>query len=289
MTKIDTHQHAFYPKRFKYSWTKDFKPLQGTFALEQYWEVAELAEVEQALFMECDVDSIDSGNEARFFLEQAANPASKISGVIAGAPLESSDFESYLDSIRSPFLKGIRRVFHMSPDSLMENSTLKNNLHGIVDKQLPFDICALQKQLPKIHDLIKNYPNGTFILDHCGIPDTSDGQFDDWRKNIQKLAKLPHLNCKISGIIAYVSCDMSEKMSFSSAGKVQTSQLRPYIETIIESFGWDRIVWGGDWPVCTLTASLKNWIDILDELLVQESTDNQKKFYQTNAQRIYQL
>ncbi len=71
--------------------------------------------------------------------------------------------------------------------------------------------------------------------------------------------------------------------------QLSANSLRPYIETVVDAFGWDRIVWGGDWPVCNVSSSLEQWVSILDEILKNEDEQNLKKLYVENAKRIYSL
>jgi predicted TIM-barrel fold metal-dependent hydrolase len=84
--------------------------------------------------------------------------------------------------------------------------------------------------------------------------------------------------CKISGLVAY-----------ADPQKWTTEDLRPYVEHAIECFGWDRVLFGSDWPVCTLSASYQQWVDALVSLTRGAGEVNQKKLFRENAIRIYRL
>ena len=115
-----------------------------------------------------------------------------------------------------------------------------------------------------------------FVLDHCGNPEIAAGNISDWRQGIRRVAELPNLACKISGIAAYCK-----------PGEASAATLRPYVEHCLEVFGWDRVVWGSDWPVCRINAALSRSVEITREIIVGESAENQRKLLHANAVRIY--
>jgi predicted TIM-barrel fold metal-dependent hydrolase len=70
---------------------------------------------------------------------------------------------------------------------------------------------------------------------------------------------------------------------------VTVEAIRPYIEHCLECFGWERVVFGGNWPVCNMTANLGLWVEIIKEIVARESVGNQEKLFAGNAERIYRL
>ena len=115
-----------------------------------------------------------------------------------------------------------------------------------------------------------------FILDHCGVPDIVSGQLDPWRRHIREIASLPNVACKISGVIAYCA-----------AGHATLEAVRPHVEHCLEQFGWDRVVWGSDWPVCTTTADLRGWVGVTRQLVGRADEGDQRKLLHDNATQIY--
>ena len=285
MKSIDTHQHLTFKDRFSYPWMSDFEALDtGQFRLEAYWEAATDCEVDSTIFVECDAHESQFRDEAQLVLKLAENPENKISGVIASGRPEHDSFRKYLDSILHPKLAGIRRILHTQPDELSTTSCFRGNIKALSNYDLPFDLCMLERQLPIGLELVKACENTVFVIDHCGIPDIAGhaGSNVDartnWSRNIRSLAALPNTCCKISGIALY-----------GTEAQRNAESLRPYVEIIIDAFGWDRVVWGGDWPVCTLGLPLSRWCSILDEILRTEDPDNLSKLYFQNAECIYHL
>ncbi len=281
---IDTHQHLLYPDRFGYAWTRDLPALQAAFRLDDYRAAAAGCNVEGAVFMEVDVDENQSSDEARFFCELASDLSSSILGVVAAARPEHEKFGAQLESILHPRLKGIRRVLHTQPDDLSRAALFRRNIRRLGQFGFTFDLCVLQRQLGVALELVRDCPETTFILDHCGVPDiagndAADGAgFHAWREAIKELAREPHVHGKISGLTAYARPDQR-----NAAG------LQPYFDTMIEAFGPGRLVWGGDWPVCNLGSGLPAWCGLSRQLLAGLSAKEQAGILAGNARRIYSL
>jgi predicted TIM-barrel fold metal-dependent hydrolase len=210
---IDTHQHLIHHEKFTYSWTKDIPALQGAFRLGQYNEAIGSTPIEGSLFMEVDVDEIQLGDEARFFCDLADTSTNHILGVIAAARPEKDGFEDYLDSIAHTRLLGIRRVLHTQPDELSTGSLFRENIRALAKRNLTFDLCILQQQLPLALELVQSAPEVSFVLDHCGVPDIANNNppqgegWLHWKSNIHRLATCPNVFGKISGITVYASAD----------------------------------------------------------------------------------
>ena len=279
MKVIDTHQHLIYPEQFSYSWCKELPALAGKpFRLEEYRAAVRGTGVSQTLFMEVSADEPQSKAEADFFLQLATQPETGISGVLAACFPERENFSAYLESILHSKLKGLRRILHVVPDEISQTPLFVKNVGLLAKHNLSFDLCLLARQLPIGAKLIRQLPEQQFILDHCGVPNIKDNELDPWRQSIRDLSKFPNLACKISGVVAY--CDPQ---------RVTTEAIRPFVEHCLECFGWERVMFGGDWPVCNTTSSLGRWVEIIKEIVSGESIANQEKLFSKNAERIYRL
>lgn len=277
MDRIDTHLHLLYPDRFRYDWSAGIPALSGDdLRLADYHAAAAGCAIGESIFMEVDVAPQDTLGEAAYFCAMAEDPAHRISGVVAACRPEHADFADQLAATAHPRLVGFRRVLHTQPDDLSTTPLFRENVARIGAADLSFDLCVLPRQHAAAGALIDACPDTRFILDHCGVPDFS-GDLTAWRASLRDLARRPQLSCKISGIIAY------------PAGEITADNLRPVVEHAIDCFGWDRVVWGSDWPVCNLTRDLASWTRLLDEILAGCSADELARLYHRNARRIYQL
>lgn len=117
-----------------------------------------------------------------------------------------------------------------------------------------------------------------FVLDHCGVPDVKGGGDHPWREHMAEIARRPNVIAKISGVVAY-----------ADAGSWTVETLRPYVEHTIACFGWDRVVWGSDWPVCTLGGGLATWVAATHALIGGASLEERTMLLSGNAKRLWSL
>lgn len=286
---LDTHLHLLYPKRLHYPWTASLPALQRSFHLKDYLSEARPLGIASALHMEADVCDVQLESETELVAELAKDTPGQIVGAISSCRPESVDAKAFASFVErttaNPLIRGFRRVLHNQPDELASNERFRANLRRLTARGHPFDLCVLSRQLSQAAQLARSLESTTFVLDHCGIPVIAHDQFEHWRQQIEKIARLPNVYCKISGIIAYGD---AARWRDGNIGMV-AEDLRPYVEQTIESFGWRRVVWGSDFPVCTLTGGLTAWQQVT-YLLLQGSSDSElDALAHANARRIYRL
>jgi predicted TIM-barrel fold metal-dependent hydrolase/L-rhamnose mutarotase len=274
MRIVDTHLHLVYLDKFSYPWLDGVPALKKQWTFESYWAEAQKLGIETALHMEVDVAEQEMEDEARFVLDVDPH----IGGAIAAARPEHVDFPRHLERLAAmPGVKGIRRILHTQPDELSQGTLFADNLRRLPAHNLTFDLCVLARQLPIGRELVAKCPDTQFVLDHCGVPDVASQALDPWRDDIRRLAELPNVVAKISGIVAYAKPDWS------------VDDLRPFVEHVIDSFGWDRVVWGSDHPVCVQTANLTRWVEATRTLINGASEAEQAKLLHGTAERLYRL
>jgi predicted TIM-barrel fold metal-dependent hydrolase len=278
MKIIDTHQHLWDLDLFPYSWCAGDPVLNRSFRVDDYRTAACESGIAKTVFMECDVDEPHQLDEAKH-IQALADQHPLIAGIIASCRPEREGFKEHLDALRElPRLRGLRRVLHTQPDETSQSALFSDNINLLAEHGLTFDLCLLARQLPLGVDLIKRCPQVTFIVDHCGVPDVRGRAFDPWRDHIRELGSLPNVNCKISGLVAYADPE-----------NWTLEDLRPWVDHVLDQFGWDRVVWGSDWPVCTLSSSLQRWVDAALTLTEKASPEDREKLFQHNAERIYRV
>jgi predicted TIM-barrel fold metal-dependent hydrolase len=157
------------------------------------------------------------------------------------------------------------------PDDTSSAPIFVENVRKLGKLNLSFDLCFLGRQLPVAIELARNCPYVQLILDHCGVPDVASG-------HIRELAAIPNVACKISGVPTYCK-----------PGQATLDVIKPWVMHCIESFGPDRLVWGGDWPVVQINSTLPEWIDLTRQLLSNLSQTEQRKLLHDNAVRIYRI
>ncbi len=277
---IDTHLHLWNPAQLRYPWLDAIPALNREFTLDDYRHAGS-EEISASIFVECAADADSFSDEAGRALEFASNPESRIAGVVASVWPEREDFQSNLSRLAGhPKLKGIRRVLHTEPDELSQSPLFRKNVSSLADRELSFDLCVLERQLPMALALVDACPKTYFVLDHCGVPDIGANSQEFWRRQITELGKRPNVVCKVSGLLLY-------------AGEAQRTAdgIFPWFTHVVEAFGWDRLVWGGDWPVCTLAVPLGQWVAVTHGLLdlASASPAQRSGFLDGNATIVYHL
>jgi predicted TIM-barrel fold metal-dependent hydrolase len=277
MPLVDTHQHLWDLQQFPYSWCAGIPALNRSFLPDDYRAAAAGTGITKAVFVECDVDEPHLLAEARH-VQQLAETWPLIAGIVAGVRPGQDGFVGHLQQLAHlPKVRGVRRVLHTQPDELSQSSRFIDDIRRLPDFGFSFDLCVLARQLPVAIALVQACPQVTFILDHCGVPDVKSGNLDPWRSHIRALADLPNVSCKLSGLVAYANASWT------------MVDLQPWVAHVLASFGPDRVVWGGDWPVCTLGASLSRWVEATRQLTAHLTPDDQARLFHRNAERLYRL
>ncbi len=278
MQIVDTHQHLWDTELFPYPWCKGNPVLDRPFRLTDYDEAVRGLDVTKSVHVECDVDEPYMLHETRHILS-LAEQENRLAGVVACCRPEKPGFEDYINKIAGhPKLKGLRRILHTQPDDLGRLPLFISNVGSLERWGLSFDLCVLARQLPIAINLVRECPGVWFILDHCGVPRVKEKELDPWRAHIEQISGLPNVVCKVSGIVAYADPE-----------HWTAEDLRPYVDHVMGCFGWDRVMFGSDWPVCTLASTLRHWVETLESLVSNQPEENRHKLFHDNAVRVYRL
>ena len=276
---FDTHLHIVDRQALDYPWLSGAGDLNRDNLYEDYARDALRCGISNVLHMEVDVAPARIDDETNYVREVSRRQGSLVRGVIAACRPEEDGFAAYLErSAADPFVKGFRRVLHVAPDDTAARPLFRENIKRLSGTRMTFDLCVFPHQFETILALVDQCPDVRFILDHCANPPIKDGMSDVWRKGITEFSRRSNVTAKISGVIAYGDL---ENWSVES--------LRPYVEHTIGSFGWDRVVWGSDWPVCTLGGGLAPWVAATHALTSGCSPEERDKLYQANAKRIWSI
>ncbi|TCL71443.1 amidohydrolase [Rhizobium sp. BK251] len=276
---IDTHLHLIDKTKLTYPWLSGVPALDRDFLYATYATEARRCGIDGALHMEVDVGTGDIQNETENVRALSRQEDSLLLGAIAACRPEDVGFADYLErQTADSFVKGFRRVLHVMPDELSEGALFRENIAKMAGSGLTFDLCVLPHQVGKAIALADLAPNVQFILDHCGVPAISANAYEPWQEGILEIAKRANVACKISGIVAY-----------ADAGTWDVETLRPYVEQVTQSFGWDRLVWGSDWPVCTLGGGLSTWVATTHALFAGSSETERTKLFSGNARKLWKL
>lgn len=289
---VDTHQHLWDLTRQKLPWLGDAPAvLRQSYRTEEYLAATAGLNV-RAVYMEVDVAEETLRQEAELVLGIAASGQTPMLGAVIGGRPDSPDFAAYVRQFQgNPRFKGARRVLHSpaTPAGYCLRPEFVRGVRLLGEVGRSFDLCMRAPELMDGAKLAAQCPGTRFVLDHCGNPDLKcfrparPGEdqprhtADAWKRSIDALAKLPNVIGKISGIVA----------SLPKGGEAE--DLAPAVNHCLDAFGPDRVVFGGDWPVCLLGATYQEWVRMLRQIIAARPAEQQRKLWSANALRHYAL
>lgn len=276
---VDSHVHLWHPALLRYPWLNSVPALNRPFLPTDYAAATAAQNVHKIIFVECGGEPAQNLAEVNWVLELSRNE-SRLKGIVAHASLEKgSSIRGDLETLAAqPLIKGVRRNLQGEPDEFCRQPEFISGVRLLSEFHLTFDLCIRASQLPSVTELIRRVPQVNFILDHFGKPNVRAADSLPWAANLKALAALPNVVCKISGLAT--EADWKHW---------QPEQLKFYFDTMLEYFGFDRVLFGSDWPVATLATTYDRWIETITELLPSASEGDQIKLFQTNAERIYHV
>lgn len=282
MRPVDTHVHFWHPKRLKYSWLRGNAFLDRPYEVQDYPTQETSPEPEALVFVECDADPGQSLEEINFVEEQSQRDA-RVRAFVAHAPLEEGGaVEPLLERIAnsSQKVRAIRRILQSLPDpnTLLLNPAFTDGVRLLRKFGLHFEITVNHTQMDAVIEFARKLPEIPMVLDHCGKPGIRDGHLAAFQRHAHDLARCPNVHCKLSGLATEANHE-----TWTDA------QLIPYIDTALQTFGPDRLLYGSDWPVCLLATSISRWFGVLERALEGCSQEQLRKIFRENANALYRL
>ena len=225
------------------------------------------------------VQASNSVAESKWLLE-LANTNSFIAGIVGWVDLMSPEIDTQLDELcADPKFKGVRHLVESEPndDWLVQPAVLKG-LKQISARGLSYDLLVHTRHLKYVSGVAESSPELALVIDHLAKPPIARGEITEWSRALQPLARYSNLHCKLSGLVTEANWD-----------SWKTDDLRPYVETALEYFGPDRMMFGSDYPVCLLAASYQRVLDSFQEILKSLGDTDRDKIFAQNAKKFYRL
>ena len=277
---VDAHVHLYDPGVIRYRWMAGNDALAGPHLMAELGAARGAVAIEGLVWVEVGADPGQYLQEASYVAGLAERDP-RLLGMVAHAPLErGAAVTPDLEKLAAHDLtRGIRRLLQDEADA--EFCLAPSFVEGV--KLLPrfdlaFDICVRHHQLAAAVELVRRCPEVRFVLDHIGKPAIRDGLMEPWRRHIRDLAGLPNVHCKLSGVITE-----ADHQTWTAA------QLRPYLDHVVECFGFERLLYASDWPVSEQTHRYPAWVGILDDLTGACSEAERRKLFRDNAIAFYRL
>jgi len=272
---IDSHQHFWKFTSAEYPWMRPEWPIRRDFLPPDLAPLLHAAGLNGCVAVQAQ----QTVAEARWLLALAdAHPF--IRGVVGWVDLQSNRVEEQLAELaRHPRFVGVRHVVQDEPDdNFMLRPAFQRGIGKLQQFNLAYDILVFPKQLPAAIRLVANFPEQRFVLDHIAKPPIAAGTLSPWREQLRELAAAPNVWCKVSGMVTE-----AEWLGWRADG------FRPYLDVVFAAFGMERLMFGTDWPVCTLAGSYAQVHRLMDDYTSALTAEARAKFFGGNAADFYRL
>jgi L-fuconolactonase len=272
--RIDAHQHFWHYNPAEHVWMT-----AGMSILKKDYLPQDLEPLlaKSGLHGTIAVQARQNLQETKWLLE-LADTYNLIKGVVGWVDLRSPEVRLQLENYaQHPKLKGVRHVVHDEPDDrFMLQPDFLRGLDELGHFNLTYDLLLFPKHLPIAVEVVRQFPEQPFVLDHVAKPFIKAKTLSPWDKDIRELAKFENVFCKVSGMVTEAAW-----------GRWQPADFRPYLDVVFGCFGPDRLMFGSDWPVCTLSGTYDEVAQLVQNYLQQFSSKIQEKILGRNAAEFY--
>lgn len=275
--KIDSHQHFWKFDPFRHAWINDeMHVIRKDFLPHDLHSILEAAGIDGCVLVQ--VDQTEDEND--FQLENAAKH-DFIKGVVGWVDLQSPDVEERLAWYqRFPKMKGFRHILQGERDrALMLKPAFKRGIGALQKFGYTYDILIFPDQLGYTEEFTAAFPDQPFVIDHIAKPYIRERKLTkEWKAAIRAVAAHKNVSCKISGVVT--EADLKNW---------KPEELYPYLDTVIEAFGTERVMFGSDWPVCLVATSYEKWYALMTDYFADFSETERAAFFGGNAIQFYNL
>ncbi len=274
--RIDAHQHFWDVHRFQYPWMPPGEsPLRRNYLPSDLAPILQRNRFDGSVLVHANVVI----EETRWLLELASQH-DFIRAVVGWVDLTDPRVGATLDDLqRHPKFKGVRHLVHDEPDVdwLMREDVLRG-LNELARRGIPYDLLLRPPHLPLVPRLADRLPELRLVIDHIAKPLIAAQRMDGWAEDMEAASKIPQVFCKLSGMITE-----------ADPRGWKAEHLRPYVHHVLSLFGSDRLMFGTDWPVCTLAGTWKEVLAAFTQAIGPQPVEVREKLLGETAARFYRL
>ena len=275
MNRIDAHQHFWKFDPVRDSWIDEsMQKIQRDFLPEDL-----LPLLHENQFSGCVAVQASQTEDETNFLVNLTAKNDFIKGVVGWVDLRGVTIEERLNHFSSnKIIKGFRHVVQGEFDDFMLRKDFQNGISALKQFNFTYDILIFHRQLPAAIELVNQFPDQPFVIDHIAKPNIKSGDILSWEKEIQEISKAENVFCKISGMVTEADWK-----------NWKTDDLKPYLDVIFENFSADKLMFGSDWPVLNVASDYAEVVKTLEDYIAQLPVENQNKIWYENAISFYKL
>lgn len=202
-----------------------------------------------------------------------------IRGVVGWLPIASNELDAEMDRLAGESkLKGLRHVVQGEAPGFLDGDDFNRGISRLKDRGLVYDILIFERQLEEATRFVDRHPDQPFVLDHVAKPRIGDNELEPWAGRIRELAQRDNVSCKLSGMVTE-----------ADYAHWTRGQLQPYLDTVLDAFGPQRLMFGSDWPVCLVATGYREWVELVRDFIAPLSEVEQAAILGGTASRVYGL
>jgi predicted TIM-barrel fold metal-dependent hydrolase len=283
---VDAHVHLWDLGKVRLPWLSlpKGRTLARNYLLKDYDAATAGAKVVKTVYLEVNCDPRQHAAEAEYVINLCRQPGSRMQGAVIGGSVNGERFADYIkEYAQNPYVKGVRMVLHDPdrPKGMCLARQFVENIQLLGQLGLCFELCMRPAEMIDAVRLIEKCPQTRFVIDHCGnwdVQSTDAKARREWERSMRGAAEHSNVVCKISGILAT-----------ARPGEWKPADLEPTVNFCLDTFGERRVLFGGDWPVCTLTGTWRRWLEALETIVASRSSEFRRRLFHDNAVQFYKL
>jgi L-fuconolactonase len=273
--RIDSHQHFWKRELGYYNWlTEDMGAIYKDFSADDLRPLLKKSSIDRTVLVQAAPDIAETE-----YMLALAETTDFIAGVVGWVDMQSIEAPYHLAKLsRSPYFKGIRPMIQdINDDDWMLKEELSTAFFTLMQLGLCFDALVKPRHLKALFTLAQRYPTLNIVIDHAAKPDIAGQQFEQWAADIEALAQLSNVYCKLSGLVT----EAGHNPDFDC--------LIPYMQHLLNTFTASRLMWGSDWPVLNLATDYSQWISLTEAFLCSIYPEQQTQIWSQSAIKFYNL
>lgn len=275
MPVVDSHQHFWKYDPVDHEWIND-----SMSAIRKDFLPGDLLPILQQNNIDgCIAVQADQSEKETDFLIELASTNDFIKGVVGWVDLRAKNIRERLVYYKQyPTIKGFRHILQGEEPEFMLQPDFLRGIAALKEFGFTYDILIYPKHFSAAIELVKQFPEQPFVIDHLAKPFIKDGLIDDWKHGIETIAQFPNVYCKLSGMVTEADWNNWKQQDFI-----------PYLDIVVKSFGANRLMYGSDWPVCLVAAFYEEMIGVVKEYFASFSQQEREAIFGGNALRFYRL
>ncbi|MGE7774492.1 amidohydrolase family protein [Chitinophaga sp. NPDC101104] len=273
---IDAHQHFWQFDPVRDAWiSEEMNVIRRDFLPADLAPLLKAAGVDACVAVQADQSEAETQ-----FLVDCAKGSDIVKAVVGWVDLRSPDVAERLAFwAGEPLVKGFRHIVQGEPDDkFLLREDFNRGIAALKKHGFTYDVLVFPHQLPAVEQFVERHPEQPMVIDHLAKPYIKKKEIGDWTKHIRRIARSPQVHCKLSGMVTEADMQNWKEADF-----------RPYLDTVLEAFGPERLMYGSDWPVCLLAADYARQKSIVDHFISALSASEQQRIMGNNAAAFYNI